>query len=85
MKGSSGNFLTNPHNKPPYWISIGIGAAYVMRPSWSLSCYKISGNKELCLGIKGLRGKQNNYTYSHTHTQQEKDRTQLQIPSLILQ
>ena len=39
MKGLSGNFLTNPYDKPPYWISVGIGAAYVMRPSWSLSCY----------------------------------------------
>ena len=39
MKGLSGSFLTNPHYKPPYWISVGIGAAYVMRPSWSLSCY----------------------------------------------
>ena len=41
MKGSSGSFPTNPHYKPPYWISVGIGAAYVMRPSWSLSCYTL--------------------------------------------
>ena len=37
--GISGSFLTNPHDKPPYWISVSIGAAYVMRPSWSLFCY----------------------------------------------
>ena len=29
MKGLSGSFPTNPHNKPPYKISVGIGAAYV--------------------------------------------------------
>ena len=39
MRGLSGSFPTNPHYKPPYWISVGIGAAYVMRPPWSLSCY----------------------------------------------
>ena len=39
--GISRSFPTNPHNKPPYWISVGIGAAYVIRPSWSLFCYTL--------------------------------------------
>ena len=28
----------------------------------------MSGNKKPCLGIKGLRGEQNNYTHAYTHT-----------------
>ena len=57
MRGLSGSFPTNPHDKPPYWISVGIGAAYVMRPSWSLSCYrsyKNEGNKEKIRPLKNL-------------------------------
>ena len=45
MKGLSGSFPTNPYNKPPYWLSVGIGAAYIMRPSWSLFCYKTGIDK----------------------------------------
>ena len=41
MKGLSGSFPTNPYNKSPYWISAGIGAAYVMRLSLSLFCYNL--------------------------------------------
>ena len=44
MKGLSGSFPTNPYYKSPYWISIGISAAYVMRPSWLLFYYNSSAS-----------------------------------------
>ena len=31
-EGISGNFPTNPYNKPPYWISVNIGTAYISDP-----------------------------------------------------
>ena len=40
--GISGNFLTNPYNKPLYWISVGIGTAYIIQPSWLLFYYNSS-------------------------------------------
>ena len=40
----NGSFLINPYNKPPYWIFIGISAAYIMQPSLSLFCYNSSAS-----------------------------------------
>ena len=41
----------------------------------------MSGNKEPCLGVKGLRGEQNSYTYIHTHTVGE--RSQIILSSIF--